>query len=336
MALPLRDFYPIKRAADLLGCTVDDCIHWAITGYLRLHLQVDCAYGMALSFDAEEYIWTDELYDFISGVQNLSVSEREEILKPECEMDKLDDTAKRVYLIIRDYIISHNGVDSIESLEVREFFDCFSFMSKSVASNNFCQAISSRILQGDFSQFFEKYRIQKNEPSFAQISGFWALSDDFFTAWRLDNKIYPDSDNRVYMANSNFYVKLLVDKTHTFNIEDLFISKRDFIDIKKIVDDEKSNGLIERKYKPYTMSNMHEWSPFGMRRQDEHKSHAQVQKTERVSRPMRLALSLLIEEYCDEKCRPTKIAEMLTTLAKKKGMKDVSFSKDTITNWLKG
>lgn len=32
MTLPLRDYYPIERAAKLLDCDIDDLIHWAVTG----------------------------------------------------------------------------------------------------------------------------------------------------------------------------------------------------------------------------------------------------------------------------------------------------------------
>ncbi|EGO4137975.1 hypothetical protein ITZ82_003299, partial [Escherichia coli] len=36
MAIPLREYYKLPRAAELLGCNVDDLIHWAVSGYIDL------------------------------------------------------------------------------------------------------------------------------------------------------------------------------------------------------------------------------------------------------------------------------------------------------------
>ncbi|MCS1282423.1 hypothetical protein NX020_25510, partial [Escherichia coli] len=61
----------------------------------------------------------------------------------------------------------------------------------------------------------------------------------------------------------------------------------------------------------------------------------QNNKPERISGRMRDVLALLIDECFDGEKRPTKIAEMLEALAKEKWGKDLTISKDTITNWLK-
>lgn len=46
MTLPLRDYYPIERAAKLLDCDIDDLIHWAVTGCIRICIKIESAYGV--------------------------------------------------------------------------------------------------------------------------------------------------------------------------------------------------------------------------------------------------------------------------------------------------
>ena len=46
MALLLRDYYPVARAANLLGCEVNDLFHWARRGYIELYAYIDSACGV--------------------------------------------------------------------------------------------------------------------------------------------------------------------------------------------------------------------------------------------------------------------------------------------------
>lgn len=53
MPVPLREYYPIKRAAELLNCDVMDILHWAEIGAIRLYLPFDSGSGY-VSFNAKE------------------------------------------------------------------------------------------------------------------------------------------------------------------------------------------------------------------------------------------------------------------------------------------
>lgn len=53
---------------------------------------------------------------------------------------------------------------------------------------------------------------------------------------------------KLFMAGSNFNVTLCVDKDFSFEIDELFISKQDFLSIRSIIDGKHSNGSMIRKY----------------------------------------------------------------------------------------
>lgn len=41
MGMPLREYYPITRAASLLGYETNDLLHWASIGSIRLFINFD-------------------------------------------------------------------------------------------------------------------------------------------------------------------------------------------------------------------------------------------------------------------------------------------------------
>ncbi|ECJ2286479.1 hypothetical protein FNN61_10375 [Salmonella enterica subsp. diarizonae] len=41
MNMPLREYYPVNRATELLGCQVGDLFHWAAIGAIKLYVQFD-------------------------------------------------------------------------------------------------------------------------------------------------------------------------------------------------------------------------------------------------------------------------------------------------------
>jgi len=50
MGMPLREFYPVKRAAELLECQVGDLLHWAAIGAISLYLSFDKGIGFVRFF----------------------------------------------------------------------------------------------------------------------------------------------------------------------------------------------------------------------------------------------------------------------------------------------
>ncbi|HGB5416235.1 TPA: hypothetical protein ACIVQF_001815, partial [Salmonella enterica subsp. enterica serovar Muenchen] len=66
MTLPLREYYPIERAAELLECTVDDLIHWAMVGSIRLYIKIDFAYGL---------LHGENLYDIVGHHDFINITD---------------------------------------------------------------------------------------------------------------------------------------------------------------------------------------------------------------------------------------------------------------------
>ncbi|ENY9093050.1 hypothetical protein [Klebsiella michiganensis] len=45
MAIPLREYYSLSRAAELLDCKVEDLIHWASIGGINIYLSIESGMG---------------------------------------------------------------------------------------------------------------------------------------------------------------------------------------------------------------------------------------------------------------------------------------------------
>ncbi|HFU0690343.1 TPA: hypothetical protein ACGRG7_001939 [Morganella morganii] len=54
MGIPLREYYPISRAAELLECTVGDLLHWASIAAIKLYREFENSYGYFYIFDKED------------------------------------------------------------------------------------------------------------------------------------------------------------------------------------------------------------------------------------------------------------------------------------------
>lgn len=67
MPLPLREYYPIGRAAELLDCTLDDLMHWAITKRISMYIKIDSAYGVIDEYPITELLDRTDFSDVLSG-----------------------------------------------------------------------------------------------------------------------------------------------------------------------------------------------------------------------------------------------------------------------------
>ncbi|EQB2460896.1 hypothetical protein ACYHIT_002968 [Klebsiella variicola] len=70
MAIPLREYYPVKRTAELLDCEVGDLFHWASIGAIKLYLSFENSTGLVRFFgdgvkneDRDLERFTEEEYD---------------------------------------------------------------------------------------------------------------------------------------------------------------------------------------------------------------------------------------------------------------------------------
>ncbi|WP_332834340.1 hypothetical protein [Escherichia coli] len=100
MALPLRGFYSTARAAELLGCTEDDFIHWAMTGNIRLYILIEGGYCYVDPYQAANFACHDKLFDFVSSLQYLDESKKEVFLGFDDSLGKFNEVAERIVYII--------------------------------------------------------------------------------------------------------------------------------------------------------------------------------------------------------------------------------------------
>ncbi|WP_224717764.1 hypothetical protein [Pectobacterium versatile] len=70
MGMPLREYYPVKRAAELLGCDVSDLFHWASIGAIKLYVSFENGTGFVRFFgdgvkneDRDLERFTEEQFD---------------------------------------------------------------------------------------------------------------------------------------------------------------------------------------------------------------------------------------------------------------------------------
>ncbi|OSK32955.1 hypothetical protein EAMG_03500 [Escherichia coli M056] len=347
MALPLRDFYPLTKAAKLLGCDADDFIHWAMTGRVRLYLLFESGYAHVDPFDAGNFRYHDGLHDFVYGLQKLDESEKESFFN----FDESPDEFNKVAWHIIDIIETHlGGVSAIDNQDVRDFYQSFTYETNLCVSDDF-YVVNSVLLFSNSVKWklkeLARYGINDSTPNlkyYASVHGFWGLDvDDFFSAWKFYSSIQPDADNRIYAPDSNFSVSLLTDKEIKFDIDDLYLSKSDFLAIKSVINNDSSDGVMPKKYRAYIMSNLHIWRTVAFGTPPETDSSLITQdnkltqskpKKERISASMRQVLALLIDECFNGEKGPAKLAILLEALAKEKG-KNFTISKDTVSNWLK-
>ncbi|MED0200272.1 hypothetical protein RCU50_05800 [Escherichia coli] len=348
MALPLRGFYSTARAAELLGCTKDDFIHWAMTGNIRLHILIEGGYCYVKPYQAADFAYHDKLFDFVSGLQYLDESKKEVFLGFDDSLGKFNEVAERIVYIIENRL---GGISAIDNLDVRDFYQSFTYKTNLCVSDDFCVLNSVLFFYNSLEwelKNLARYGVDsstQNLKHYATASGFWGVDVyNLFSAWKFCPLIQPNEDNRIYAPDSNFSVSLLTDKEIKFDIDDLYLSKSDFLTIKRVINNEGSDGVMPKKYSAYTMSNLHKWKSIAFSTPPETDSSLITQdnkltqskpKKERISASMRQVLALLIDEYLsDLKGQPTKIAAALEDIAERKG-KDFTISDDTITNWLK-
>lgn len=82
MALPLREYYPISRASELLGCDTGDLLHWAEIGAINLYIPFDSGRGYVHFCNdsdglKEEYIDKFYISDAVSYVSSIFNGEDE-------------------------------------------------------------------------------------------------------------------------------------------------------------------------------------------------------------------------------------------------------------------
>lgn len=184
MGMPLREYYSVVRAAELLGCKVEDLLHWASIGAINLYVSFEEGHGYVRfvgdGVKKEERNLNRFTEEQFESAQHL----RDELFKEKYTIDKFS----RVVSLMR-----YEDID-LDSLPREErFYPC-------------------------------------------SFSGLWALPQNAYGMTALYS-FQPSLDDFWFSAESKMFVSFETDEFLNFEIEDFYIAKSDFLEVKKYSDD---------------------------------------------------------------------------------------------------
>ncbi|EJB2592448.1 hypothetical protein MT629_003338 [Salmonella enterica] len=375
MPLPLREYYPIGRAAELLECTVDDLIHWAMSGCIRIYLRIEHGYALVhkeplselIGFKDFSLITVDtEYYDRLVELDKENNIEEEK--KDKDWQDYFFAKAEIIYNAMNDFI-RKNNVKCFSDRRLNHVFYSLMYFFELRSINEYCNissaVVANEIFECETKEYCEIKKLvdYEDERYIATMYGFFGLGECFFEDELFHNTIvatqaynedededededeYDDEDeddvfpNEVYMPGSDLRMEIISRKNVTFDFNNLFILKGDF---KAIQMESKKGGGLEYIYRTYRDDNVYEYDR-GLYIKMESKNNNLISKTERVSRGERvsrkakLALkTLILKHYQDIIDNPTKIANSLSSEAKDAGLGDIDFDHNTVKRWIDG
>ncbi|MEQ9903134.1 hypothetical protein [Pectobacterium aroidearum] len=245
MAMPLRQYYPINRAAELLGCNVGDLLHWASVGGIDLYISIEHGTG---------YVY------FKNGE------------------DELKDKYTYELVVKDDFSIVTNAFNNID---------------------------------------FDINRPSKNALP-CSFSGLWSLPWNVFGIGVL-YEYQPALLDVWFSFNKKMFITFETSESIDFNIEDLYITKNDFLSIKRCNEDDELPNYINERREKLTLS-----------------FDEGMVKQERVSGAMKNAIRIMARKtYPNVYASPTNLANSLTADAEEQGLNGIRFDGSTVGRWLK-
>lgn len=271
MPLPLREYYPIERAAELLGCTIDDLIHWAMVGSIRLYIKIEFAYGLLDEVSFDDLPETDYFDIITEGTEH-----KKELIELDKSIDEdcIDDfnysfeRAKIIHDAMGTYKFKHGSVKCFDEINMRYTFSKLEYVFGGIVSDDFSEIMSIKIIErlpdgGEVYSNIKKDLLKYNDHDtdyIVRLAGFFGLGESFFSWYDFRNKFliesYDGFDNPVYMPESKLHIQVMVSDNVEFNIKDLFIFKEDFIAIQNV---SKEGSELIKKHPYRRISNNHEW-----------------------------------------------------------------------------
>lgn len=361
MPLPLREYYPIERAAELLECTIDDLIHWAMNGCIRIYLRVEHGYALVykeplsdiIGFKDFSLITTDtEYHDRLVKLDKEKNVEEEK--KDEDWQVYFLAKAEIIYDAMKDYMLKNN-VECFDDRWLNHVLYSLDYFFNLRVANEYCNISSAVVTHEIFECDTEEYcKIKElvdceDENYIATMYGFFGLGECFFEDEIFHNTIAATQNhdeneddlfpNVVYMPDSDLNMEIISHKNVFFDSNNLFILKSDF---KAIQIESKKGGDLECVYSSYRDECTYEYDR-GLYIKMESKNNKLISKNERilrnerVSKKAKLALkTLILKHYPDIIDNPTKIANSLSSEAKDAGLGDINFDHNTVKRWIEG
>ncbi|EAX6624802.1 hypothetical protein BIB81_17100 [Salmonella enterica] len=343
MPLPLREYYPIGRAAELLDCTLDDLIHWAITKRISMYIKIDSAYGIIDEYPITELLGRTGFSDVLSGTTHKEkiIDLDEELEKDDCD---LFEYCKRksiiIYKAMEEYSLKHGGVDSLNEVYLKEAFSFLHYFIYGKMKNNLCKIsgigpYSTGISTDDDdddddecidydNEYLRSVIISEYDERAVNMQGFFILSDVFFKDNHFRNYFCAtnssDGINLVFMPYNDLFINVVLDNEKIIDYNDLFIVKKDFVTIRGASKNGDDISEIKTKQIP-------------KRDNDNNYINKNIKRNSATARL--IAKALIINHHTDIKNNPAKLAGVLETEIKEAKLGDFSISKDTISRWMK-
>jgi hypothetical protein len=174
MEMPLREYYSVTRAAELLKCKVEDLLHWASIGAISLYVEFRSGTG---------YV------DFFGN----NVEPENRNLENYTEQD-----------FEKGIILKHE------------------FLNNGHASDGPSFALNTNV--DNFK--VDEYLINTG-AIVGKFSGLWALPYSFYGKTKLYS-IVPEKYDFWASANKSIFISFETDEYLSFEIDDLYIMRRDF------------------------------------------------------------------------------------------------------------
>lgn len=318
MSFISKEFYPISQVVDLLECSVDDIIHWATFGCIRLHVKIDGSVGLV-----NDYL-SDESIGFMESLVYETSSDEDEDDRVSLDI---------LYNLLGKYI-SDNGMVGIDE----EAYAKLKFICGGMITEELCEVIGPlEKIKGFLGNYYNKFKDNVNDEDkrlMVYLRGFFGLGSDSFNNFNLIKHFevnYKEGVNVVVMPENKLEISLLSHETVNFELSDLFLIKKDVLRIKDAIE----NGVdVERQYSSRNISDINTFKKWFLVSNKEKGNNEEV-IIERVSAKARDAIRVLVNKLHPEiKDNPTKLADVLTAEAKAQGV-ICEFNKSTVSNWMK-
>ncbi|ECI3885705.1 hypothetical protein AHV09_02080, partial [Salmonella enterica subsp. enterica] len=219
MPLPLREYYPIERAAELLECTVDDLIHWAKFDRIRLCIYLDETPGMFRVWD-----WRDHYNGLVK----------------ECNLPELTkdlSVRESFYIAFCNLFEAFKEEDELRVedriLPTKQYYATLHQMFCGYSIERYCNIMDQKEekINESLESMLDKF-LSTGKPAIlinVKLSGLFVLGEDFY----FTKRILTTLDNEKCLYSPDYYslVVPVVDKEIEFDISDLLVLKDDFLRI---------------------------------------------------------------------------------------------------------
>ncbi|ECC9538255.1 hypothetical protein GR27_003118 [Salmonella enterica subsp. enterica] len=312
MPLPLREYYPIARAAELLECTIDDLLHWGATERIKICIKahmLDAFFSIDnFEYSCREFIENYNLYSLNSEGTYDAIKLIEIIYNSfkECENDFFNDIKEHWIYPYFYQLFKGESPD----------------LNSEIHSSSYC--LKKRFDSELINDIYDRGNDLLEIPVY--LYGFFVLPSDFYINAEDDSDEVATSSIKYeyeFVCTYDYLTMIRLDDVIEFNINHLFILKDDFIKVKEA----SKKGVELAKITCLSKQEQH--------RTEKENKNGYIKAVRNSVAARTVVKALIIKNYPDVKTNPVKIASILEAEIKSAGLGDFSISKDTVSRWMK-